>query len=164
MSERIERELDAALAGLARDVSQAAPRPGRELGDAVLAEAALTVLVREASPALPRPGPDLVARVLADAATVVARNEAARAPAGRAADGVVRDARAGWRGQGATIGLLDRLFGWRVGGFAALALALALGLGAGLELERLPVLDPAGSADSVTLALLDMDFPGVNGL
>ncbi|HET7409141.1 MAG TPA: hypothetical protein VFJ13_02990 [Paracoccaceae bacterium] len=183
MSERTERNLDAALAALARDVADTAPRPGdaltasvmadaaltalaREaaesaprpsgaLAASVLADAALTMLARETAEAAPKPGPDLVARVLADAATVAAESPAA-APASRRRTGATP----------AGLGLLDRLFGWQAGAIAAMTLALGLGLGVGLELEpgAVPILDEGAPAIPISLASLDADFMEVDGL
>jgi hypothetical protein len=150
-----ERDLDAALAALAAEAAEAAPRPDGGLAAAVLADAALTTLAREAAEAAPRPGPDLVARVLADAAAVAAERPAP-APASQ------RDGSAAPSG----LGLLERLFGWRAGAIAAMTLALGLGLGLGLELEpgTVPILDRTGPAAPISLASLETDLMGIDGL
>lgn len=160
MAKRIEMDLDAALAALAREAQDASPRPGPDLSALVMADAALSVLAHEAAQAAPRPGRELVARVLSDAAEVAATNAAADAvPAApwrrRAGGGLV---------QGGLVGLL---FGWRAGAVACMLLGLAVGMGLGLEIEpgALPVLDdPLEERDALAFAGLDSGFDIVEGL
>ena len=152
-------DLDAVLAGLAREAHEATPAPGPGMTSLVMADAALTTLAREAADAAPRPSADLVARVLAGAAEVGATRAVPvtrTAKRRRALSGA-----AGVRG-----GLMDLLFGWRAGAIAAMGLALAIGTGVGFEMEpgSLPLLDDDAGQSTVTLASLDADLMDVDGL
>jgi len=156
MSMKTEHDLDMALAALARET---APLPDRKLGEAVLTDAALTIFAREVVAATPRPGPDLVARVLGDAAEITAERSAltkAAAPARRP------DLRTRTR----RVGLIERLFGWQAGVAAMMMLALGFGVGIGLEIEpeAIPLLDNSRQEAPITLAALDEDFMGIDGL
>lgn len=148
-------DLDAGLAGLAREARDATPAPGPGMMALVMADAALTTLAREAAAAAPRPSADLVARVLADAAEVSATKQATQpAKRRRARPGAVRG------------GVMGLLFGWRAGAIAAMALALAIGTGVGFEMEpgSLPLLDDDSGQSTVTLASLETDLMDVDGL
>lgn len=161
MSKRAEHDLDMALAALAREVTV---QPDRGLGEAVLSDAALTILASEAAAAAPLPRADLVARVLGDAAEVTAeraRAADAKAPA-RHREAPPRKAQP----QKTRTGLLDLLFGWQTGAVAMLMLALGLGVGVGLELdpEVMSFLDNSDMEAPITLAALDGDLMGMDGL
>lgn len=156
MSKKNEHDLDMALAALARET---APLPDRGLGEAVLTDAALTICAREVMAGTPLPGPDLVARVLGDAAEITAERRAlikTAAPA-RRADLRTRTSRTG---------LIERLFGWRAGVAAMMMLALGFGVGIGLEIEpeAIPILENSWQEAPITLAALDEDFMGIDGL
>lgn len=139
MTDRDEKELDAALAGLAAETHGRAPLPGADLTARVLADAeyeaftqkALAELAADAAQNTPRPGPDLVARVLADAAAVSAQQHQP-----------VTGARPQRPSRG--FSLNDLLFGWASGAAAAMALALIVGIGVGMQLEDgdLPMTEP----------------------
>lgn len=151
MSMKTEQDLDMALAALAREI---APQPGRELGEAVLADAALATFAREVRAATPLPRPELVARVLGDAAEI-----GAGFATGHASAAAVPQRRALAR---AKPGLLERLFGWQVGAVAVMMLALGLGVGVGLEIEpeAMPLLEKGAQEAPIALAALDGGFIG----
>jgi len=156
MSKKTEHDLDMALAALARET---APQPDRELEEVVLTEAALTILAREVGAATPLPGPDLVARVLGDAAEITAERRElieTAAPA-RRPELHVRTRR---------IGLIERLLGWQTGVAAMMMLALGAGVGVGLEIEpeAISLFDNSRPEAPITLAALDEDFMGIDGL
>ena len=102
MVENMEKALDDALSGLAREMRDAAPLPG----------------------------PDLTARVLADAAAVAAEQAPSTAATGARESAPARG------------GLLDTLFGWTSGAFAAIAVCMSVGIAVGMEIDAddLPML------------------------
>lgn len=147
MADELEKQVDAALEALARDVNAAAPRPDALLMQRVLADAegesalalekiatelvdpGLARLAREVNGTTPRPGTDLTARVLADAASI--------APPRPEAGMVTTPARPRT--------LRDLVLGWTGGAVAALSIGLTLGIAVGMEMElgEIPMLGEA---------------------
>lgn len=170
MAMRSEVDLDAAMAALAREAHDAAPRPGPDLSALVMVDAALTVLAVEAAEAAPRAHGDLVARVLSDAAEIGASRAAATAADRSAAQAAGTSRRGIWGvlapGGVAHAGLVHILSGWRVGALACMLLGLILGLGLGLEVKTgaLPVLERMQDGTTMALAGLDSEFDFVEGL
>lgn len=138
MADDMDRQVDAALAQLARDVATGAPCPSTALVERVAADASdllatdalvadgLDALAAEVNARAPRPGADLMARVLADAAAV------APAPAPQTIETVPARPR----------GVLDMLFGWTGGTVAGLSLCLTMGVAIGMEIsaEHMPMM------------------------
>lgn len=151
MADAEDKQVEEALARLAREVNAAAPRAHADLTARVMDDAAdvtaeasdaalesladtlvdpaLEALAHEVNARAPKPGTDLMARVLADAASV--------APPMEAASVSTRAARP------RTLG--DILFGWTGGAVAAMSLCLSMGVAIGMEIDpgQMPILGAA---------------------